>query len=268
MARDVIVETRGDRAALAADAGYGRISLGSVLAGTLVAYGAFAVLLAIAAAVIKAVGFNTDLTTNEWKQYGMGGGIAVAVVLFCAYLYGGYVAGRMARRSGAMNGLLVFFLSIAIAGGVAAMARWMNADDAVLRNLRNIGVPTTASEWRDVGTVAGIASLAAMLLGCLLGGSLGERWHGKFMRRAWDPEVGAGVPVNTGARHVVDDGQTIMARRDTTLDEDYAERDGDGDGNRVLAGRDVRERDRDGDGARDRDDERTAAATYTPPTID
>jgi hypothetical protein len=245
MARDVIVETPRDRSALAADAGYGRISLGSVLAGTLVAYGAFAVLLAIAAAVIKAVGVDTNLSTNEWRQLGVGGGIGVAVVLFLSYLYGGYVAGRMARRGGVMNGLLVFFLSIVVAVGVAALARWFNTDDAVVRNLRNIGVPTTAHEWRDIGTVAGIGSLAAMLLGSILGGAMGERWHGKFLTRAWDPEVGAGVPVTPGARHVVDDGESVMTRRDsdrdgdgvrdeartldgdTTLDEDYATRTSD-----------------------------------------
>jgi hypothetical protein len=239
MARDVMVETRGDRTALAADAGYGRISLGSVLAGTLVAYGAFAVLLAVAAAVIKAVGINTDVSTNQWHQMGAGAAAAVAVVLFVAYLYGGYVTGRMARRSGMMNGLLVFFLSIVIAVGVAAFARWLNADDVVLRNLRNIGVPTSRSEWSYIGTIAGIASLAAMLLGCVVGGTLGERWHGKLLTRAWDPAVGDGVPVAAGTRHVVDDGQTVMTRggdtdtertdrTDSTLDEDYAGRDGDG----------------------------------------
>jgi hypothetical protein len=220
MARDVIVETPRDRQALAADAGVGRISLGSVLAGTLVAYGAFAVLLAIAAAVVKAVGFNTDLSSNEWRQLGAGGGAAVAVVLFFSYLYGGYVAGRMARRSGVMNGLLVFFLGIVVAVGVAALARQFTDGDTVVNNLRNIGVPTTRSEWGDIGTVAGIGSLVAMVLGSVLGGALGERWHGKFLTRAWDPEVGAGVPVAPGARHsMVDDGDSVMTRgRDVRAD--------------------------------------------------
>jgi hypothetical protein len=243
MAQDAVVESRSDRTALAADAGFGRISLGSVLAGTLVAYGAFAVLLAVAAAVIKAVGFDTNLSTNEWRQLGVGGGIAVAVVLFLSYLYGGYVAGRMARRGGAMNGLLVFFLGIVVAVGVAALANQFTDGDTVVRNLRNVGIPTSRSEWGDIGTVAGIASLAAMFIGSLVGGVLGERWHGKLLRRAWDPEVGEGVPVNPGARHtlgdtaIVDDGHSVVtSRRETTLDDDYA--DGDSDVHDVR--RDVR----------------------------
>jgi len=52
-------------------------------------------------------------------------------------------------------------------------------------------VPTTGSEWRDVITVAGIASLAAMLVGALAGGVLGERWHAKLVTRALDPRIGA-----------------------------------------------------------------------------
>lgn len=212
MARDVVVETRSDRAALAADAGFGRISLGSVLAGTLVAYGAFAVLLAVAAALVKAVGVDTNLSTGQWRQLGIGGGIVVAVVLFASYLYGGYVAGRMARRSGAMNGLLVFFLGVVLAVGVAALARLFNAGDTVVHNLRNVGVPTTKSEWADIGTVAGVGSLAAMLIGSMVGGVMGERWHGKLLARAWDPEVGEGVPVAPASAHVVDDGRSVMSR--------------------------------------------------------
>jgi hypothetical protein len=50
--------------------------------------------------------------------------------------------------------------------------------------LRSLGIPTSGSEWSDIGTPAGIASLAAMLLGALVGGVLGERWHSKLTRLA------------------------------------------------------------------------------------
>jgi hypothetical protein len=229
MAQDVMVESRRDRAELVADAGMGRVSFGSVLAGTLVAYGAFAVLVAIAAAVVKAMDVNTDLSTREWRQLGVGGGIAVALVLFLSYFYGGYVAGRMARRGGAMNGVMVFFVGLVIAVGVAGLANVFTDADSILRNLRSVGIPTSWNEWRDIGTVAGIGSLVAMFAGSLLGGVRGERWHGKLLARAFDPEVGAGVPVNPAVRHVsgsvVDDGTSVMSRRDTTLDEDAEERD-------------------------------------------
>ena len=236
MARDAVVETRRDRAELAADAGWGRISFLSVLSGTLVAFGAFAVLAALTAAVLAALNVDTDLSTNEWRQAGFAAAAVMAAIQFVAYFFGGYVAGRMARRSGAMNGVMVFFVGLLIALGVAAAVNGFADADAVSRDLRGVGVPTTWDEWRDVGAVAGIASLLAMLLGSLAGGIKGERWHGKLLARAWDPEVGDGVPVAPSSRHVdlrddarlVDDGTStsvITSRRDTTLDEDYADDD-------------------------------------------
>lgn len=188
--RSHVVETRGDRAALAHRAGMGRISLASVLAGVLVAYGAFAVLMAVTAAVAESAGFDTDLSANEWRTLGAAGGAVVAAVLLACYLFGGYVAGRMARRAGATNGAMVFVLGLLVAVGVTGLVNVFTDGDDILRNLRNIGVPTSGDEWRDVATVAGLGSLLAMLVGSLAGGALGERWHAKLVTRAADPDVG------------------------------------------------------------------------------
>ncbi|HEX2698888.1 MAG TPA: hypothetical protein VHM89_01630 [Acidimicrobiales bacterium] len=195
------VETRTDRAVLAEHAGFGRVSLASVLAGTLVAYGAFAVLLAITAAVAKSMGLETDLTTNEWRGLGAVGGAVVAAVLLVCYLFGGYVAGRMARRAGATNGLMVFVLGVVVAAGVAGLVNVFTDGDEIVGNLRNVGVPTSADEWRDIGTVAGIGSLVAMLLGSVVGGALGERWHAKLLARAADPTVGPEAEARAAAEH-------------------------------------------------------------------
>jgi hypothetical protein len=99
-APDHSYETPGDRASLVREAGLGKLSLPSVLAGVLVAYGAFAILAALAATAAAAIGLNTELNRNEWAALGTGSAIALAVVLLLAYLFGGYVAGRMARRAG------------------------------------------------------------------------------------------------------------------------------------------------------------------------
>jgi hypothetical protein len=113
-ASDHSYESPQDRASLAREAGLGRLSFPSILAGVLVAYGGFAVL-------------------------------------------------------------------AALVGAVAAS----QADaEAIRGSLRSLGIPTTGTEWGKAGTVAGIGSLAAMLLGALLGGVFGERWHSKLTRRA------------------------------------------------------------------------------------
>lgn len=190
MSRSEPIESKRDRAALVRDAGLGRLSLVSVLAGVLVAYGAFAVLAALVGAIAAAIGLNTTLSANDWSKLGMGSAIAVAVVLLLAYLFGGYVAGRMARRAGLLNGLGVFVVAVIIVAVVGALVASQADAGAVRTNLRSLGIPTSGTEWGKVGTVAGVASLVAMLVGALLGGMLGERWHTKLSRRATSPDYG------------------------------------------------------------------------------
>ena len=174
-ASDHSYESPKERASLAREAGLGRLSFPSILAGVLVAYGAFAVLAALVGTVAAAIGLNTDLNRNDWATLGLGSAIAVAVVLLAAYLFGGYVAGRMARRAGLLNGLAVFLLAVVLVAVVGAVAASQADAEAIGSNLRSLGIPTSGSEWGKAGTIAGIGSLAAMLVGALLGGVLGER---------------------------------------------------------------------------------------------
>jgi hypothetical protein len=196
---------------LATDAGYPKVSLGSVLAGVLVAYGAFAVIAAVAGGILTALGVDMDqLSSNDWREYGIATGAVAAASLFLAYLFGGYVAGRMARRAGALNGALVFVFGILLVAGVGAAVGTQADHQTVMDNLRSMGVPTSWDEYgATIGTFAGIASVVAMLLGSIFGGILGERWHGKLLTRALDPSV--------GPEHVVvdDDGDRTTEVRST-----------------------------------------------------
>ena len=188
--RTTVRETRQDRRQLAADAGFGGFSVASALAGVLVGYGAFAILVGVAAAVVGAAGYTTDLSTN-WERLGTAGGLVVAGLLLLSYLFGGYVAGRMARRNGTAHGAAVAVLGVVVVGGVAALARSSAASTTVADHLRSLGLPTTAGEYGQAATVAGAASLVALVVGAVLGGALGERWHGRLLARAADPTVGA-----------------------------------------------------------------------------
>jgi hypothetical protein len=210
MKRRAVVENRRDRKALVADAGYGKISIVSMLAGVLVAYGAFALLAGVASAVLEALDADTDLAAG-WDEIGVAGGLVVAAVLFVSYLFGGYVAGRMARRAGTTHGAGVFVLGILALVAVAATVTALDGSDDILARLRDLGLPTTAGEWGEIGTVAGLASLAAMLLGSLLGGSLGERWHAKLLARAVDPDVG----IESTARRRAEEASTLAGDRGT-----------------------------------------------------
>jgi pyruvate/2-oxoglutarate dehydrogenase complex dihydrolipoamide acyltransferase (E2) component len=184
------VESHKDRKALAREAGLGSISWISIFAGTLAAYGLTAVLLAIAGGVAAVVNSGTNFSNVSWTDLKAGTGIIVGVILFVSYLFGGYVAGRMARRSGHANGLGVFVVGVLLALGVGVWVKAAGGTSGITTTLRNIGAPTTWHEWRDVGTVAGVAALAGMLIGSLLGGIAGERWHSKLLARALDPNFG------------------------------------------------------------------------------
>lgn len=185
MARTTVVETREDRRDLMQDAGVGTISFLSVVAGTLVAYGAFTVISIVAGAVLNLFGIETTtLSDAEWRQIGLGGAIVTGVVLFLAYLFGGYVTGRMARRAGAINGLMMFVFSLVVGGAVALLVGVQADTQAINQELRDFGVPTASDEWTALFTIAGAAALAAMLIGSVLGGWLGERWHAKVAHRA------------------------------------------------------------------------------------
>jgi hypothetical protein len=190
MAKRVAVESGRDRRALVADAGWSQVSLVSILAGVLVAYGAFALLAGIAGGILEATGADTDITAR-WDDRGVAAGLVVAGLLLLSYLFGGYVAGRMARRAGLLHGAAVFVLGVIVVAAVAVAIRALADNDTVVESLRDLGLPTTGDEWADVGTVAGLASLAGALIGALLGGLLGERWHAKLLSRAIDPDVGA-----------------------------------------------------------------------------
>ena len=241
--RSRIVESRRDRMALATDAGYPKVSLGSVLAGVLVGYGAFAVLAAIGGGVLTAMGVDMQsLSSNDWHEYGPASAAVGALCLFFSYLFGGYVAGRMARRAGALNGALVFVFGILLVAGVAAAVETQTGSDTVMSNLRSIGVPTSGDWAVAFGSFAGLAGIVAMLLGSVLGGILGERWHGKLLSRAMDPNVGPeavvvdedaprATEVRSGGRHFATSSDDIHPGSDTertvdvtdgstTLDED------------------------------------------------
>lgn len=221
-------ETARERRELAADAGFGGFSVTSVLAGVLVAYGAFAILAGLAAAALDAFGDDTDLTTN-WEALGTTGGIVVAGLLFLAYLFGGYVAGRMARRNGVAHGAGVLLLGIVVVAAVAALARSSADPDAIASNLRSLGIPTTADEWGQAGTVAGIASLIAVVAGSLLGGALGERWHARLFARAADPTVGAQAAAARQAEQARTEANLALARSEGRVRAHELERDRDRD---------------------------------------
>jgi hypothetical protein len=183
----------------AQEAGLGRFSLVSIVAGTLCAYGAFGIVAAIAGSLLAAADVDTEFRTNDWTSSGAMAGLVTGLVLLVAYGFGGYVAGRMARRSGVLHGLAVALVGLvlgAIVGGVAGLAQ---DSGAIQDDLRGVGVPTSWDQLKGVAIASVIVSLAAIVGGGVLGGIRGERWHTRLATRVADPEVGPAAAARADA---------------------------------------------------------------------
>jgi hypothetical protein len=166
----------------------GGLSIGGVLTGVVVAFGAMFLLSGIIGGLLAVLGVSdTNVTRGEAVQAGIAGGIAYVVAMVLAYLWGGYTAGRMARGAGVLNGVLVPIVAIVLALIVGAIV-------AALGATANLNLPSTTARLPiqgsgslvDWGVGLGVSALVAMFAGGLLGGSLGSRWHTKIERHKSD----------------------------------------------------------------------------------
>jgi hypothetical protein len=233
-----VSESGRDRRGLARDAGLGRISVVSLLGGVAAALTAFAVLMGAAAAATGAAGFDTNLMSGEWRHLDAPDAAILSAVLFLACLFGGYVAGRMARRSGLSHGFYTWALGTVLLVGAVAALDQMTRGDALPTALHTLGVPIAFDEWRDLPALVGLAWALAALAAACLGGLWGERWHTKLVERAADPNVGRGAAarVAAGARLRGDNGMVDVGERlGTGPDPASAAEPGKGDGEQEPA---------------------------------
>lgn len=198
------VETRHDRTALVREAGMHTVSVSSALAGTAAAFGTFLVVSTLAGGVLAIAGVDPDSLANDWRQVGIGGAVFLGLTLFVGYLFGGYVAGRMARRAGVRNSLLMVLFSVVIAGGLGALIGFGADTTRFVDDIRSLGVPTTWNEWSAIASIGGAASLAGMIIGAMIGGAWGERWHGELLSRAG--RLPATIDLRDGVHDGVHDG--------------------------------------------------------------
>jgi len=125
---------------------------------------------------------TADEAAEQVKTLGIGGGIAVLVVLFLAYLAGGYVAGRMARFDGARQGVAVWVIGLLVVLLLAAAGAILGGQYNVLQQLNLPRIPIDEGTATTAGLITLVAILLVTLLGALLGGKLGERYHRKVDR--------------------------------------------------------------------------------------
>jgi hypothetical protein len=184
-ARDA-VEAQHDR--------FGGTKWGAAFFGWLSANGLAVILLAILSAAGVAFGLTqvssvdqaADAATQQADTIGIAGGIALLVVLFLAYLAGGYVAGRMARFDGIRQGIAVWVIGLLIIIALAVLGAVLGAQYNVLSQLNLPSIPVSGDALTTGGIIAGVAALLITLVGAILGGKLGTRYHRKIDRAGFD----------------------------------------------------------------------------------
>ncbi len=167
---------------------HGGIKFGSAFFGWLTATGMAVLLTALLAAAGTAVGLATDTTvdqasataTSEPSTVGWVGGIVLALILFIAYYCGGYVAGRMARFSGAKQGLAVWLWALIIAVVLTVVGVVAGDQYNILAQLNSIPrIPIGEGNLTTGGIIVAAAIALITLIGAILGGLAGMRFHRK-----------------------------------------------------------------------------------------
>jgi len=108
------------------------------------------------------------------------------VLLFLAYLAGGYVAGRMARFNGAKQGIAVWVIGLLVVLLLALAGLVFGSQYNVLGQLNLPRIPIDEGTATTAGIIALVAVLIATLAGAVLGGILGNRYHKKVDRVGFD----------------------------------------------------------------------------------
>jgi hypothetical protein len=173
---------------------YGGMKVGSAFFGWLTATGTAVLLTALVAAAGAAVGLGTGLSPQDAAQnpqaVGVGSGIALLVVLFVAYFAGGYVAGRMARFNGLKQGLGVWLWAVIIAVVVAVVGLVAGARFDILAQLNGFPrIPLNEGGLTTAGIITAVGLAVVSLVGALLGGLAGMRYHRKIDRAGFDPDL-------------------------------------------------------------------------------
>ena len=170
---------------------YGGIKWGAAFFGWLSANGLAVLLVALLSAAGVAIGLTqgvpgADEAAQEASTIGIAGGIVLLVILLLAYLAGGYVAGRMARFDGARQGIAVWIIGLVVVLALAVAGLVFGSQYNVLQQLNLPRIPIDEGTATTGGIVALVAVLLVTLLGAVLGGKLGDRFHRKVDRAGFD----------------------------------------------------------------------------------
>jgi hypothetical protein len=166
---------------------FGGIKWGAAFFGWLSANGLAVLLVALLSAAGVALGLTQGVDSaaeaaGQAETIGLAGAIALLVVLFLAYLAGGYVAGRMARFDGTRQGLAVWLIGLLVVVALSIAGFLLGREYNVLEALDLPRIPIDEGTATTAGIVTLVAMAVVTLVGAMLGGALGTRYHRRIDR--------------------------------------------------------------------------------------
>jgi hypothetical protein len=186
---------------------FGGFDLPAAFAGMLAALG-LTVLLAGIAGAAGSIGYQSGASTDDLSYGGLVTGL---VVLLLSFFVGGWVAGRMARYDGGLNGTTSGILFVLLAAAVSGVGSWL---DKQYDFFQDVNLPSWFSGPSTTeAVVTAIAGIAVVLLAAGVGGLVGARYH----RRA-DALI-ATTPVTTPVTSTAS-SKEAMVRGDADVDLD------------------------------------------------
>jgi hypothetical protein len=166
----------GDRVAVSRERQYeefGGLNWGAAFFGWLVAVGLGAILTAL----LSAAGAAIVLSEGDADTLGLVGAIGLVVIAFVSYFAGGYVAGRMSRFDGARQGFGVWIWALIVAVVLAILGAIAGAEYNVFGALELPRIPVDEGDLGLGAAITLVAMALLTLLGAVLGGKAGERYH-------------------------------------------------------------------------------------------
>jgi len=161
----------------------GGVKVGSAFFGWLAATGMAVLLTALVTGGGVAVSLARGDGAETPETIGLAEAVVLLVIFFVAYYCGGYVAARMARFDGMKQGLAVWFWAVVVAVVVAIVAAVAGSEYDVMSELNNFPrIPSTEGDITTNGIIAAVALAVVTLIGSLLGGLAGMRFHRRVDR--------------------------------------------------------------------------------------
>ncbi|MCW2811512.1 MAG: hypothetical protein JWP61_1970 [Friedmanniella sp.] len=173
---------------------FGKMRFGACFFGWLTATGTAVLLTAVLAAIGAGVGSSQGYTpaqaSGDLETLGLAGVIVVLAVLLVAYFSGGYVAGRMARFGGLKQGVGVWLWAVIVAVVLTVLGLIAGSRFNLPSSLSGLpALPVSGNNLTAGAIIGAVAVLVVTLVGAILGGLAGMRYHRRIDHADLSPQL-------------------------------------------------------------------------------